>query len=267
MLLRKGRPALMAMDALIHPADLHRALQNAGAVFTELQACYGLLAETDCDCCNPGTCCRFLPEMIFAEALQWVDVIRRLPPTRRVATIRRFIEFYATCPLHSGGCPFLEARRCSVYPQRPFACRAYGLWSVQTGRCRTQENRESRNTLIRQWKHYGVELPQEKAQVEMDYCAEVRRRSSEVVSDEGLMEVLAKVYELDRSFWPLSDSFENHYHSDFSFLLAGLLLGHRKAVLGKFAVIKDLVRKQPNGRLEAILSHARVELMFVDLCA
>jgi len=43
MLLSKGRPARMAMDSLIHPADLHRALQNAGAGFTELQACYGLL--------------------------------------------------------------------------------------------------------------------------------------------------------------------------------------------------------------------------------
>jgi hypothetical protein len=205
--------------------------------------------------------------MTFAEALQWMDVIRRLAPPRRADAVRRFIEFYATCPLHRGGCPFLEEGRCSVYPQRPFACRAYGLWSMETGRRRTLENRASRNALIRQWKHYGVELPPEKALVEMDYCAAVRCHPTGLATDQGLIDVLAKIYELDRSFWPLSGSFENHYHSDFSFLLAGMLLGDRKAVLGKFAVIKDLARKQPNGRLEAILSHARVELVWFDLCA
>jgi Fe-S-cluster containining protein len=252
------------MDSIIHPDDLRRALETSAPVFAHLQAHYGLLAQTVCICQNPGTCCRFLPEMTFVEALQWMDVIRRLPLSRRVDTIRRFIEFFTTCPLHRGGCPFLEAGRCSVYPQRPFACRAYGLWSMETGRSRTLENRKSRDALICNWKHYGVELPPEKAQVEMDYCAQVRHRPSGVVTDEALMEVLTRVYELDRLVTPLSIHFENHYHSDFSFLLAGMLLGHREAILGKFAVIKDLVCQQSNGRLEAILNHIRPEIVFGD---
>jgi Fe-S-cluster containining protein len=253
------------MDSMIKPEDLLRSLETAAPVWVHLQACYGLLAETDCGCSHPGVCCRFLPEITFAEALQWLEVLRGLPPTRREVTIRRFIEFYATCPLHSGGCPFLNEGRCSVYPQRPFACRAYGLWSPEAGRRRTLENRASRDALIRQWKRYGVDLPAEKAQVEMDYCEEVGRRPSGEASDEALMEVLAKVYDLDRSFQTLSIQFENHYHSDFSFLLAGMLLGDRKAVLGKFAVIKDLARQQPNGRLEALLNQARLERLFSGL--
>ena len=265
MLLRKGRPALMAMDSLIHPDTLLQALETAEPIWVQLQAYYGLLAETDCDCNHLGSCCRFFPEMTFSEALQWVDVIRRLAPPLQTDTLRRFLEFYLTCPLHSEGCPFLDAGRCSVYPKRPFACRAYGLWSMETGRRRTLENRESRDALIRHWKHYGVELPPEKALVEMDYCAEVRCHPTGLANDKDLLDVLGKIYELDRSFWPLSSSFENHYHSDFSFLLAGMLLGDRKAVLGKFAVIKDLVRQQPNGRLQAMLSQTRLERVFTDL--
>lgn len=252
---------------MIHPDDLLRALETAEPVWVQLRAYYGLLAETDCGCSAPGICCRFLPEMTFAEALQWVEVLRRQPPALRADSLRRFIEFYATCPLHRGGCPFLDEGRCSVYAQRPFACRAYGLWSMETGRRRTLENRASREVLIRQWKQYGVELPAEKAQVEMNYCTQVKRHPSGVAADEALMAVLAEVYDLDRSFQPLSIQFENHYHSDFSFLLAGLMLGDRKAVLGKFAVIKDLVRRQPDGRLEALLGQARLERLFTDLRA
>jgi len=42
----------------------------------------------------------------------------------------------------------------------------------------------------------------------------------------------------------------------------GSLLGDRKASLGKFAVVKDIVREQPRGRLESILHHVKPELMF-----
>jgi Fe-S-cluster containining protein len=255
------------MDSMIHPDDLRRALETAAPAWGLLQTRYGLLAETECACPQPGVCCRFLPEMTFAEALQWVEVLRRLPAPRRADTIRRFIEFYSTCPLHTGGCPFLDAGRCSVYRQRPFACRAYGLWSMETGRRRTADNRASRELLARQWKRFGVDLPAENIQAEMDYCAHVSHRPPGVAADAGLMDVLAGIYELDRGFAPLSDQFETHYHSDFSFLLAGMLLGDRKAVLGKFAVIKDLARQQPMGRLEALLNQVRPERLFADLRA
>jgi Fe-S-cluster containining protein len=255
------------MDSMIHPDDLRRALETAAPAWGRIQARYGQLAETECACGQPGVCCRFLPEMTFAEALQWVEVLRRLPPPRRADTIRRFIEFYATCPLHTGGCPFLDAGRCSVYSQRPFACRAYGLWSMEAGRRRTADNRASRELLARQWKRFGVDLPAENIQAEMDYCAHVSHRPPGVAADAGLMDVLAGIYELDRGFAPLSGQFETHYHSDFSFLLAGMLLGDRKAVLGKFAVIKDLARRQPMGRLEALLDQARPERLFADLRA
>jgi Fe-S-cluster containining protein len=242
------------------PADVKMALDTAGPSFAELEACYRLLPETTCGCMTPGMCCTFLPEITFTEVLQWMNVINRLPVQQRTDQIRKFIDYYFTSPVRHNGCPFLEAGRCGVYAQRPFACRAYGLWSMETGHARTQGNRQSRNELIRQWRRYGVELPAEMVQFEMGYCSEVRCHAPAAATDEGLMAVLAKIYALDRRFDPLSVDFENRCNSDFSFLLACLLLGDRKAILGKFAVVKDIVREQPRGRLESILNPLKPEL-------
>jgi Fe-S-cluster containining protein len=244
------------------PANLKMALDIGGPLFAELEACYRLLPETACDCKTPGKCCTFLPEITFTEALQWLHMIHRLPLRQRADKIRKFLDYYFTSPVRHKGCSFLEAGRCGVYAHRPFACRAYGLWSMETGSTRTRRNRQSRNDLIYQWKRYGVDLPAETVQFEMDYCSEVRCHAPDAPTDEGLMEVLAKIYELDRTFDPLSVDFENRYNSDFSFFLAGTLLGDRKAILGKFAVVKDIVREQPRGRLESLLDQVQPELVF-----
>jgi Fe-S-cluster containining protein len=242
------------------PEDVKMALDRAGPSLDELEACYRLLPETTCGCMTAGMCCTFLPEITFTEALQWMIVIDRWPVRQRTDQIRKFLDYYFTSPVRHKGCSFLEAGRCSVYAHRPFACRAYGLWSMETGRARTEGNRQSRNELICQWRRYGVELPAEMVQFEMDYCLEVRCQTPAAATDEGLMAVLAKIYALDRRFGPLSADFENRCNSDFSFLLACLVLGDRKAILGKFAVVKDIVRGQPCGRLESILNQLKPEL-------
>jgi Fe-S-cluster containining protein len=246
----------------MNPADLKMALDIADPSFVELEAYYRLLPDTACDCKTPGKCCTFSPEITFTEALQWLHLIQRLPLQQQADRIRRFLEYYFSSPVRHKGCSFLEAGRCGVYPHRPFACRAYGLWSLETGRTRTRRNRQSRTELICQWKRFGVDLPAETVQFEMNYCSEVRCCASAAPGDEKLMEVLSKIYELDRRFDPLSLDFENRYHSDFSFLLASMLLGDRKAVLGKFAVVKDILREQPRGRLESLLDQVRPELVF-----
>jgi Fe-S-cluster containining protein len=244
------------------PEDVKSALDIAEPSFVELEDCYRLLPETACGCTTPGRCCTFLPELTFTEALQWMSLINRLPFRQRTDLIRKFLDYYFTSPVRHTGCAFLEAGRCGVYAHRPFACRAYGLWSMETGRIRTQGNRQGRYELICQWKRYGVELPAEMVLFEMDYCSEVRSHAPAAATDEGLLAVLAEIYELDRRFDPLSADFENHCNSDFSFLLAGLLLGDRKAILGKFAVVKDIVREQPRGRIASLLSQLKPELLF-----
>ena len=67
------------------------------------------------------------------------------------------------------------------------------------------------------------------------------------------MNILENVYRLDRRMPDLGQKFEEMYHSDFSFWVACLVFGQRKAVLGKFAVIKEMVQKGTDKRLQEMI--------------
>ena len=73
------------------------------------------------------------------------------------------------------------------------------------------------------------------------------------MTDSQIMDILQQVYGLDQALAELQAKFEAEYHSDFSFLIASLALGYRKAVLGKFAVIKEMVQEGTEERLEQML--------------
>ena len=71
--------------------------------------------------------------------------------------------------------------------------------------------------------------------------------------DEAIMDLLTRVYHLGGSLGDLQSRFEEEYHSDFSFLLTSLAFGMRKALLLKFAVIKKMIQKGTDTRLQESL--------------
>jgi Fe-S-cluster containining protein len=228
-------------------------IKKAKPLYRELQLIYRSLPDTECLCERPGICCMFLPEMTCIEALQWFNLIQRMPAGKKTATFRRFVEFYLTNPIRSSSCPFLAEGSCSIYEFRTFACRAYGMWSRKFGDTRTRENREDRKTLVQSWKQLGVSLPAEMVESEIEYCDNIRCHSDRPLSDVQLMEFLQDVYKLDQLLPEPGQKFEEVYHSDFSFWMACLVFGHRKAVLGKFAVIKEIVQKGTDERLQEMI--------------
>ena len=241
--------------------EINATINEVKTLFSALQKLYNCLPETDCQCEQPGVCCAFLPEMTWMEALQWIDYIQQMPADARAKTLKRFLEFYLTNPLRSKGCPFLENGACSIYELRPFACRAYGLWSSEYGTVRTQESRQDRKALRQIWQNFGLELPSQTVEFEIDYCDKVHCTSEISISDSQLMDILQQIYELDQGLEELQTKFEAEYHSDFSFLIASLALGYRKAVLGKFAVIKEMVQQGTEERLEQMLGKATAEAL------
>ena len=228
-------------------------IKKAKPLYRELQVIYRNLPATECYCEQPGICCAFLPEMTCIEALQWFNLIQRMPARQKNATFRRFVEFYLTNPIRSSSCPFLADGSCSIYDFRTFACRAYGMWSRRFGDTRTRENREDRKTLVNRWKQFGVSPPAEMVESEIEYCDKVRCLSEKSLSDAQLMDILQNVYTLDQLLPELRQKFEEDYHSDFSFWVACLVFGQRKAVLGKFAVIKEIVQQGTDERLQAMI--------------
>jgi hypothetical protein len=195
-----------------------------------------------------------MPEMTLLEALQWFDTLEGMPAARRNSILRRFVRFYLVTPLRQPGCPFLEEGGCSVYSRRPFACRAYGLWSAAAGRARTRQHRDGKKALIRGWRDLGILVPDDAVAFEMDYCTRVRSEADPPPTDRAIMAVLAEVYGLDESIDTWRDRFERYYHSDFSYLVTATLLGTRKSVLAKIAVIKELAETRTDRRLQKFVS-------------
>lgn len=241
--------------------EISVAINEMKPLLAELQKLYGNLPETECRCEQPGVCCAFLPQMTWIEALQWAGRMRQMPGDARTRILQKFLKFYLTNPVRSAGCPFLENGSCGIYEWRPFACRAYGLWSPGFGKEKTQKSRQERKTLLQMWQKFGLKLPPQALESEIDYCDKVRCAAEKSISDSQLMDVLQRIYGLDQALPGLQTKFEGEYHSDFSFLVASLMLGYRKAVLGKFAVIKELVQRGTERRLNQMLGGATAEVL------
>ena len=246
---------------MIRIEEINAVINDVKPLFSELQNLYGRLPQTHCRCQQPGVCCAFLPEMTWVEALRWIGVIKGLPQAAMREILRKFVKFYLTTPIRHTGCPFLMDGRCGIYPYRSFACRAYGLWSQTTGDSRTRENRHSRQALLQLWEQFGLAVPAKMVTFEIDYCDQVDGAVEKPMSDDQLMDILQQVYGLDQTLAALQSKFEVEYHSDFSFLIASLALGYRKAVLGKFAVIKEMVQQGAEERLKQMLGRATAEVL------
>jgi Fe-S-cluster containining protein len=249
---------------MISNREIQDAAHKAQPVFEKIQSLYQQLPETTCACQKPGTCCAFLPEITLMEALQWFRVMQQMPDAERVDLIRKFVEFYLTNPIRHIGCSFLAEGHCGIYEFRAFACRAYGLWSKTMGQERTQQSREGKMKLVKMWQRYGIEMAPEAIAAEMDYCDQVGCKADMKISDNRLMAILQEIYLLDNELADLQTKFENEYYSDFSFLITSLALSTKKAVLGKFAVIKELSRSGTDKRLKNLLSQIKPEKVITD---
>ena len=245
---------------MIASQDLTSAIKMVNPLLDELQNLYGCLPKTECRCRKPGVCCAYIPQMTLLEALQWIRIIQEMPDTAKTEILKKFMAYYLTNPVHHVGCPFLQENVCGNYMFRSFACRAYGMWSRRIGDDRTHKNRMARNALLDMWKRFGLNLPPEMVEYEIDYCDQVHCLSQTALSDDQLVALLQKIYRLDRHLPELQQKFEEQYHSDFSFLMTSLVLGPRKAVLGKFAVIKEIVKQGKTNRLKTILAKAAPQI-------
>ncbi len=216
-------------------------MEPAASRAAALDALYASLPDTNCLCDSPGVCCTFLPEMTALEAFRWLKRIYDLGPEAGTEATKRFVEFYLTSLARLGHCPFLDGGRCTAYDIRTFACRAYGLWSPKLGEERTEKSRDDKRAFRRMWKKFGLEVPKEVVEFEIDYCSEVSHEPGKRVNDDLLMDVLGKVYRLSRSMGDFQSRFEEDYHSDFSFLVSSLALGKREALMAKMLITKEIL--------------------------
>lgn len=244
---------------LINREDIQRGIDLVEPHLKELREIYDLLPETRCGCDKPGQCCAFLPQMTWMEALQWFRYLKALPQADCDAMVKKFLAFFLTNPARAGHCPFLTRDGgCGNYEFRPFACRAYGMWSRKRGKEETARSSEGKAALLAAWRRYGIELPEETVVHEMAYCDQVSVSANKPPLDSRLMKLLSRIHRLDDADLEMKRRFEDGFQSDFSMLMASLVWGGTKANLNKYAVIKDLVQKGTDTRLQKLLAKATV---------
>jgi hypothetical protein len=129
------------------------------------------------------------------------------------------------------------------------------------GKSRTRESRSGKKALREMWKRYGIELPADTVEFEIDYCDKVQVRPGKPIDDEAIMDLLTQVYYLGKPLGHLQSHFEEAYHSDFSFLLTSLAFGMRKSLLLKFAVIKEIIEEKTDTRLQQELEKVSPTLL------
>jgi Fe-S-cluster containining protein len=74
-------------------------------------------------CATCGLCCLCQPELLEAEA----PLFRQKHRARTVAKKHPHEHFALAMKKGVGSCAFLQKKRCSIYPERPYFCRAFPL--------------------------------------------------------------------------------------------------------------------------------------------
>jgi Fe-S-cluster containining protein len=224
----------------------------------KLEKAYALLPETRCR--RRARCCSMLPEMTLLEALTAIQRIVDMTPAARKQLIRRIVGYFFLNPVEIISCPFLDCQDCTIYRDRFFGCRAYGLWSQDYYEILVSRSRQAKNHLRKQWENLGVHLPHPVINFQVPYCLCVELIGNGAIDDKMLLHTANKIETLSKHFYPWHESFSQRYFFDLSFLLASLTFGFTEAVQMKFALVREITTTGNRARLNKILGE------LPDLC-
>jgi len=231
-------------------SSLNRLLSDAIPQRKKLEEIYSLLPLTQC--LRRTRCCSFLPEMTWLEAQPILDQIVRKEAARRKGLVEKIIRYFFINPVEIVGCPFLEERDCSIYVDRAFGCRAYGLWSPEYYRDLVDKSIEGKKAVQQAWERLGVVLPESVLNFRPPYCNQVNSEAG--LADEALESSYQDIVILSQetSGHPF---FVEECFGDFSFFVAQWIYGPREAVQLKYQIVRDIVLKNSRERLESALKN------------
>jgi hypothetical protein len=231
---------------------LKKLLEDSGLERQEMIKIYDRLPQTRCQ--RRTRCCSLLPEMTLLEAMQIIQKMVHEPSLLREIQIKKMIRYFFTNSLEITACPFLLGQDCSIYPDRVFGCRAYGLWSLRYYQGLVEKNSQAKAVIHQQWRDMGLTLPKEVLLFKQPYCQFVEIESSLTSFDEMLISASDDIEILSQTFNPWHRYFMEYCFSDMSFFLAGLILGPTKAVRLKFMIALEIVKAGNWNLLEEVLN-------------
>ena len=217
----------------------------------ELDSIREQIPQTYCD--RRTSCCALLPEMTFVEAGVIMKQIELLNRDDRNELLRKIMAYYFLNPVMILGCPFLEGKNCCIYQDRPFGCRAYGLWSFGHYRRRQEQGLSGKKQVRRSWEQLGVILPKAVTAFSLPYCRSVRPLPGVDLDDRGLVDLENEIQSLDRNLPVPAREFSKRYYNDLSFLVTADLIGYDSALRNKVAIVKEYLAAGTSPGLEYLL--------------
>ncbi|MBU2550596.1 MAG: hypothetical protein KKB20_19465 [Proteobacteria bacterium] len=237
-----------------YPDLLERARGPARSCYPELAALLSGLPPTTCR--RKASCCALMPPMSLLEACRLFDAVVALPEPTGRDLLLRCLDYYFLNPVRIMGCPFLQDAGCLLYADRPFGCRAYGLWSPGRYRRQRDQAEKGQKAVQKAWLNLGVTLPRSVVNHRPPYCRDVSTADGSTIYDRELEAVRQGLDDLDRRLGAEGLAFSRHFVGDLSFLTASILLGREAALHGKVAVVREALRGGADSELDYLRDRA-----------
>ena len=231
---------------------IEKLIRQSAARRKDLAQLYRQLPATRCQ--RKTYCCSMLPEMTLIEALVILEQMTVMNPVERLALLKKISSYFFLNAARISTCPFLDEDTCQVYENRFFGCRAYGLWSPEHYHKVAARSQAAKKYLQQQWQALDVKLPREVVDYTVPYCLDVQTVENVAIHDADLAEKASAVESISLYFSEAHQSFRENYYADFSFLVAAMHYGQRRAVQIKFDVVKEIVQTGHSQKLNPILN-------------
>lgn len=233
--------------------DKHHLLsdiERAGQLFGPLQQLYEQIPATTCN--RQAHCCTRMPEVSYVEFLHVVRALGGLPQDVRTEIMEKTTKYFFLNAVRIDNCPFLHQNTCRIYQDRPFTCRAYGLWSKAYYEVLVAKNRKTKEPIRVAWETLGVKLPADVVAYQPAYCDHVTVTSDDPITDVELDLIQAEIFSLDGNLEQGMRQFREVFLCDSSFLLTSTIIGYQSCLVEKVTVVREYLSKKRSPRLKQL---------------
>jgi len=251
------------MTPLIDKHQVLSDIKKAQQLLDPLRELYKKIPATTCD--RQARCCTLIPEVSYIELLHMVRALGRLPRDVRTEIMEKTIKYFFLNAVQIDSCPFLHHNTCRIYEDRPYTCRAYGLWSAAHYEILVKKSKKAKESIHAAWETLGVKLPLDVVAYQPDYCNRVTITSGNSITDAELDLIQTEIFSLERDLEQGMRRFTQDFLSDPSFFLTSAILGYQSCLIEKVAVVRECLSNKGSSRLKQLIDGIRESIEHSDI--
>jgi len=242
------------MTPFTHKHHLLSDIERAEQLFGPLKRLYARIPATTCN--RQAHCCTRMPEVSYVEFLHLDRALGRLPRDVRTETMEKTTKYFFLNAVRIDDCPFLHHNICRIYQDRPFTCRAYGLWSKAYYEVLVAKNRKAKEPVHAAWETLGIKLPDDVVAYQPAYCDHVTITSGGHVTDAEMDLIQAEIFSVDSDLEQGMSRFRQMFFSDPSFLWTSTIIGYQSCLVEKVIVVREYLSQKRSPRLKQLIPPA-----------